>query len=112
MRSRPPFLAALLLSAVALLPAAHAQDQSTAWPVRPIKIVIGFAPGGSTDTPMRVLAESASKLLKQPVIIENKPGAGASMGVMDMKTAVPDVRGKSSSARSFRKTSAGICIRA
>ena len=87
MRPRPPFLAALLLSAVAVLPAAHAQDQSTAWPVRPIKIVIGFAPGGSTDTPMRVLAESASKLLKQPVIIENKPGAGGTLPAVAMQSA-------------------------
>ncbi|HQR98546.1 MULTISPECIES: tripartite tricarboxylate transporter substrate binding protein [Comamonadaceae] len=90
MRSRPPFLAALLLSAVAVLPAAHAQDQSTAWPVRPIKIVIGFAPGGSTDTPMRVLAESASKLLKQPVIIENKPGAGGTLPAVAMQSAPND----------------------
>ena len=50
-----------------------------AYPKRPIKIVIGFAPGGSTDAPMRVLAESVSKILKQPIVIENKPGAGGTL---------------------------------
>lgn len=90
MRSHPPFIASLLLSAVAVLPAAHAQDKPDAWPVRPIKILIGFAPGGSTDTPMRVLAESVSKLLHQPVIIENKPGAGGTLPAINLQSVQTD----------------------
>src|SRR3954466_5111805 len=60
------------------------------YPTRPIKIVIGFAPGGSTDAPMRVLAEAASKLLKQPVIIENKPGAGGTLPGIVLQSAAND----------------------
>ena len=59
----------------ALAPLAQAQDSVTHYPVRPIRVMIGFAPGGSTDAPMRVLAERVAKILKQPVVIENKPGA-------------------------------------
>lgn len=61
-----------------------------AYPKRPIKIVIGFAPGGSTDTPMRVLADSVSKILKQPVIIENKPGAGGTLPGVVLQTSPND----------------------
>ena len=71
----------LLQSAAALsLPAlgALAQAQSVAFPSRPIKLLIAFPAGGPTDITMRQLADNASKILGQPVIIENKPGAGGS----------------------------------
>jgi len=61
-----------------------------AYPTRPIKIVIGFAPGGSTDAPMRVLAEAVSRTLKQPVIIENKPGAGGTLPGVILQSAAND----------------------
>ncbi|WP_296448618.1 Bug family tripartite tricarboxylate transporter substrate binding protein [Rhodoferax sp. UBA5149] len=72
------FLSAALVTMISIQ-WVQAQEKSTAYPTRPIRILIGFAPGGSTDAPMRVLAESASKILKQPVVIENKPGAGGTM---------------------------------
>jgi tripartite-type tricarboxylate transporter receptor subunit TctC len=62
----------------------------TAYPARPIKILIGFAPGGSTDAPMRVLAEAVSRTLKQPVIIENKPGAGGTLPGVVLQSAPND----------------------
>lgn len=83
-------LAGLALLAAAAAPGVQAQDKATSWPARPIKIIIGFAPGGSTDAPMRVLAESASKLLKQPVIIENKPGAGGTLPAIALQSAPND----------------------
>lgn len=80
-------LASLMTTCAFLAQPVMAQDN---YPVRPIKIVIGFAPGGSTDTPMRVLAESVSKILKQPVVIENKPGAGGTLPGVVMQTAPND----------------------
>ncbi|MQE66337.1 tripartite tricarboxylate transporter substrate binding protein, partial [Vibrio parahaemolyticus] len=68
----------LLLAAGGVAGPALAQPER--FPSRPIKVLIGFTAGGSTDVPFRVLAENASKILGQPVIIENKPGAGATLG--------------------------------
>ncbi len=58
------------------LPTAQAADP---FPVRPIKILIGFAPGGSSDTVARILAPRLSEALKQSVIIDNRPGAGGNI---------------------------------
>lgn len=81
-------LHALLLAAG--LAAAPAFAQSDAFPVRPIRVLIGFTAGGSTDVPFRVLAENASKILGQPVIIENKPGAGGVLPAQTMQATAPD----------------------
>lgn len=79
---------ARVIVAASVLSALPALSQE--YPARPIKIVLGFAPGGSTDAPMRVLAESASRLLKQPVIIENKPGAGGTLPGIVLQSAPND----------------------
>ena len=55
--------------------AAPAIGRAAAFPERPVRLIIPWAPGGSTDSQMRVMAEIAGKHLGQPVIIENKPGA-------------------------------------
>lgn len=60
------------------------------YPSRPITLIVPYAAGGVTDVMTRSLAQSMSKSLGQPIIVENKPGAGASMGVMDMKNVKPD----------------------
>ncbi len=65
----------------------HAQ---TTWPSQPIKLMIAFPPGGPTDITMRVLAENASKLLGQQVLIDNKPGAGGTLPAQQLLTAKPD----------------------
>jgi tripartite-type tricarboxylate transporter receptor subunit TctC len=60
------------------------------FPGKPVKLVIAFPAGGPTDITMRSLADNASKVLKQPVIIENKPGAGGSLPAQQLQTSPAD----------------------
>ena len=60
------------------------------WPTKPIKIVLGFPPGGATDILSRDFAAKLSEELKQQVIIENKPGAGGTIGADIVAKAAPD----------------------
>ena len=64
--------------------------QAQTFPSRPIKYICPWPPGGSTDAVMRVLAESAGKVLGQSIVIENKPGAGGTLGANEMVNAKPD----------------------
>ncbi|KAA0074137.1 tripartite tricarboxylate transporter substrate binding protein [Tardiphaga sp. P9-11] len=74
--------------ACAVIGVASAQE---AYPARPIRLLVGFGPGGATDITFRKLGELASKQLGQPIIIENKPGAGATLAPSTMaKTDSPD----------------------
>ena len=81
--------AAKLVAALALLasPAAFAQAD---YPNRPIRIVVPFSPGGAVDGPTRVVAQELGKRLKQQIIVENKPGAGATIGSGEVAKATPD----------------------
>ena len=78
--------AALALAALLGLPAAQAQD----YPSRPLRIVVPFSPGGAVDGPMRAIAEQLGRRLKQQVIIENRPGAGATIGSELVAKSPPD----------------------
>jgi tripartite-type tricarboxylate transporter receptor subunit TctC len=82
-------LAALLaLAGIALAPAASAQS---AFPTKPITVIVPFPAGGSTDRHLRIVAQDASRYLGQTVIIENRPGAGGTLGPATMsRTAKPD----------------------
>lgn len=60
------------------------------YPDRPIRILLGFPPGGSTDVPMRVLAANAAGILGQAVVIENKPGAAGVLPAQMLQSAKPD----------------------
>ena len=77
-----------LLLVFALLFAPHAFGQ--AYPERPVRIIVGFPPGGSSDTVARVVAQSLSPLLGQPVVVENRPGAGGVIGSDLVAKAAPD----------------------
>ena len=83
----------LLQSAAALaLPAlgVSAQAQPAGFPSRPIKLLVAFPPGGPTDLTMRSLADGASRVLGQPVIIENKSGAGGTLPAQMLQSSTPD----------------------
>ena len=81
--------AAALIATCIAMPGAHAQSARN-FPEKPIKLVIAFPAGGPTDVTMRQLAENAGKQLGQPVIIENKPGAGGTLPAQALQTAQPD----------------------
>ncbi len=60
------------------------------FPTKPIKLIVGFAPGGSADTTARVLQNKLSELLKQPVVIENRPGGGGNVALDALIKSPPD----------------------
>ena len=83
-----PIRRSILAAAAVLLvaaPGAHA-----AWPERPIRIVVTFASGGASDIVARVISEPLAKALGQAVIVDNKPGAGGTIGGADVVRAAPD----------------------
>jgi tripartite-type tricarboxylate transporter receptor subunit TctC len=79
--------AAGLALALGLCGAAAAQ---TAWPDRPIRLVVGFTPGGAADYVGRNVGDALGRVLGQPVIIDNKPGAGSSIAADFVAKAAPD----------------------
>jgi tripartite-type tricarboxylate transporter receptor subunit TctC len=76
-----------LVLALMLLGQAHAQ---TAWPAKPIRMIVGFAAGGSTDVTARIIAQALSERLGQPVVVENRGGAGGNIGADAVAKADPD----------------------
>lgn len=82
MRSRLAFLAASML----ICTHAFAQD----FPIRPIRVVVPFPPGGGTDVVARTMAPKMSELLGQPVIIDNRAGAGGNTGTEAVAKSAPD----------------------
>ncbi len=77
---------AALAAGLVLAGGSAAQD----YPNRPIKVVVPFSPGGAVDGPMRAIAQELGKRLNQQVIIENKPGAGATIGSEMVAKSAPD----------------------
>jgi tripartite-type tricarboxylate transporter receptor subunit TctC len=77
--------------ALALLPVqALAQSTADAWPSRPVRIIAPFPPGGTIDQLSRMLAPVLSQSLGQPVLVENRPGAGGALGTGIAAKAAPD----------------------
>lgn len=69
---------------------AHAANAADHWPARPIRLVVPFAAGGANDLMARSAAEGASKILGQPVIIDNRAGAGGTVGADIVAKSAPD----------------------
>lgn len=80
---------ALAFAALALLARGPAVDAAP-YPERPITLVVGFAPGGGVDANARLLADALSQRFGQPVIVENRPGAGSKIASNRVAKAVPD----------------------
>jgi tripartite-type tricarboxylate transporter receptor subunit TctC len=85
-RFRTALTAALL--AAGAMAAGHATAQS--YPARPIRMIIPFSPGGATDTPARLIAQKLPDAIGQPVIVDNRPGAGSAIGSEIVAKAQPD----------------------
>jgi len=81
---------ALTLAAGLAPPALHAQTAPTWRPERPIRMIVPFAPGGSNDIVGRIIADSASQALGQPIVVENRAGAGSMIGAEYVAHAAPD----------------------
>jgi tripartite-type tricarboxylate transporter receptor subunit TctC len=81
-------VAPLVVALVALAPAFAAAQSD--YPNKPVKLVIGFAPGGSTDIVGRIVAQKLSERLGQPVMVENRAGAGGTIGADATAKAAPD----------------------
>ena len=79
------FIAVLLFCVLA-----HGNAMAQQFPTKPVKIVIGFTPGGGVDINARLLASKLTEILGQGVIVENKPGAGTNIGAEFVSKAAPD----------------------
>jgi tripartite-type tricarboxylate transporter receptor subunit TctC len=81
------FVCALTLTVSA---AFHPTAEAQAWPNKPIRYIVPFAPGGTTDILGRMVAAGLSNTLGQPVVVENKPGQAGSIGSAELARAAPD----------------------
>ncbi|HEY6966313.1 MAG TPA: tripartite tricarboxylate transporter substrate binding protein [Burkholderiales bacterium] len=79
-----------ILLAVALSVLASTAAHAQAWPARPVKLVVGFAPGGAADQVARAYQEPLAKSLGQAIVVENRPGAGSSIAAEYAAKSAPD----------------------
>ena len=65
---------------LAAVPAAHAADAAAGYPAKPVRMIVGYAPGGGTDIMGRIIAQELTKTLAQQFVVENRPGAAQNLG--------------------------------
>ena len=82
--------AALALCALGAVGTTAQAQTTAAWPHKLIRVVVGFAPGGSTDVMARIVSQSLSESLGQSVVIDNKPGASGNIAASEVIRAAPD----------------------
>ncbi len=82
--------AATLALATCLYSSASAQDAAASYPAKTITIIVPFAAGGNTDVKTRLVARQLGEILKQPVIVDNRPGASGNIGMELLTRAAPD----------------------
>ena len=85
---QPTQLTRITLCAIALLSATGAHAQT--YPSKPVRLIIPFAPGGASDITARAIQEPLMRALGHTLILENKPGAGSSLGVAEVARSAPD----------------------
>jgi tripartite-type tricarboxylate transporter receptor subunit TctC len=78
------------IAVCAAITAPGALAQSDPWPSRPIRLLVGFAPGGSSDVVSRLMAQRLSPILGQQIVVENRPGAGGLIAAEAVARATPD----------------------
>jgi tripartite-type tricarboxylate transporter receptor subunit TctC len=88
--TRHPNRRHLIATAAALVAASALPAQAATWPNRPLKIVVGFPGGSSPDLMARLIAEPLAQALGQPVVVENRPGAGGNIGATAVARATDD----------------------
>ncbi len=84
------FLGALVSGVVLATLSSAVFAQTGTWPQKPVRIVVTFSPGGSSDIVARALAVPLQAKLGQPVVVDNRPGAGGSIGAAEIARAAPD----------------------
>lgn len=87
MKYASSLIKAIVAAVPLLLGASHVQ---AAWPERPVTLVVPYTPGGVTDALARNVAKVLSEKIKQPVVVENRPGGGANIGAAHVANADPD----------------------
>ena len=88
--ARRPLLVSMLAAAAAAVLPGPVAAQTQAWPSRPIKWIVPFPPGGPTDIFSRSVAQQLQAALGQPVVVENRGGAGGGVGMQALAKAAPD----------------------
>ena len=83
-------LLAFCTVAALLAPVVHAQNEAADFPAKPIRIVVGFTPGGGPDITARYIAQKLGESWKQQVLVENRPGAGGTVAAGMVARAAPD----------------------
>jgi len=79
-----------LAAGATTLPAVSRIAWAQAYPARPVRIIVGYAPGGLTDIIARLICQWLSERFGQQVIVENRPGAGSNIGTEVVARAAPD----------------------
>lgn len=84
----PKAVRLFIIPCVLLASGVHVQAQD--YPTKPIRFVVGFPPGGATDTAVRRLAEQVSSQIGQPIVVDNKPGASGNIAASFAAKSAPD----------------------